>query len=187
MRERHDVVVVGAGPAGAACALTLAARGVETLVLDRARFPRSKACAGGLSPGARRSLEELGIWDDVVRETQHVDSVRLVSPSAIPVTVRGALECDVINRRKLDATLFDRLKATDAAVREGVTVTDVSPAPDGGALVRAKGPDGEEVIEARWAVVAAGAAWRRRMERRSRRFNHSMMARYRGVDHDRHA
>ncbi len=165
MREKHDVVVVGAGPAGAACGLTLAGRGVEALVLDRARFPRSKACAGGLSPGARGSLEELGVWDDVVRQTQHVDSIRLESERAIPVTVRGAAEGYVINRRTLDAALFDRLASSDASVREGVTVTGVVPS-GAGALVHARGPDGELEIEARWAVVAAGAAWRRRTERR---------------------
>ena len=187
MAEKHDVVVVGAGPAGAACALTLAGRGVETLVLDRARFPRSKACAGGLSPGARSSLEELGMWDDVVLETQHVDSIRLESERAIPVTVRGAAEGYVINRRKLDAMLFERLGTTDATVREGVMVSEVVPTPEGGARVRAAGPDGPVELEARWAVVAAGAAWRRRLERRTHGFIHSMMARYRGVDHDRHA
>jgi geranylgeranyl reductase family protein len=186
MREKQDVVVVGAGPAGAACGTILADRGVQTLVLDRARFPRSKACAGGLSPGARASLEELGAWDDVVLQTQHVDSIRLESERAIPVTVRGAAEGFVINRRTLDGLLFDRLRATDAEVREGVTVSGVSPT-SGGALVKARGPGGPIEIEARWVVVAAGAAWRRRMERRSRRFIHSMMARYRGVDHDRHA
>lgn len=45
----HDVIVVGAGPAGALCAYTLRRLGLSVLVLDKATFPRSKPCAGGLT------------------------------------------------------------------------------------------------------------------------------------------
>ncbi|DAC73015.1 MAG TPA: hypothetical protein DSN98_02060, partial [Thermoplasmata archaeon] len=44
----YDVVVVGAGPAGSTAAKYLAEKGVSVLVLDKARFPREKACGGGL-------------------------------------------------------------------------------------------------------------------------------------------
>ncbi len=48
--ERADVVVVGGGPAGSACATRLRAGGADVLVLDRARFPRDKPCAGWITP-----------------------------------------------------------------------------------------------------------------------------------------
>src|ERR1700683_327296 len=44
-----EVIVAGAGPAGAAAARTLAAAGVDTLLVDRAAFPRNKPCGGGLT------------------------------------------------------------------------------------------------------------------------------------------
>src|SRR6185503_7434203 len=57
----RDVVVLGAGPAGSTTAALLAERGVDVLLLDRARFPRPKPCAEYLSPEATRVLDRLGL------------------------------------------------------------------------------------------------------------------------------
>jgi len=46
----YDAIIVGGGPAGSSCASVLVKSGVNTLVLDRANFPRVKLCAGWLSP-----------------------------------------------------------------------------------------------------------------------------------------
>ena len=48
--ERADVLIVGGGPAGSACARTLTAAGRDVLVLDAAVFPRDKPCAGWITP-----------------------------------------------------------------------------------------------------------------------------------------
>src|SRR2546422_10441771 len=58
--DRWDVVVVGAGPAGATTALLLARAGASVLLMDRARFPRDKACSEYLSPATTEILERLG-------------------------------------------------------------------------------------------------------------------------------
>ena len=47
--SKDPVLVVGAGPAGATAARTLAAAGVPVRILDRASFPRNKPCGGGIS------------------------------------------------------------------------------------------------------------------------------------------
>ena len=67
-----DVLVVGAGPAGAAAGITLQRAGVSTIVIDKARFPRDKCCGDGLTTLALRELEALGLdparvngWFDV--------------------------------------------------------------------------------------------------------------------------
>ena len=62
-----DVLVVGGGPAGSSIAHALATRGVDVLVVDRARFPRPKPCAEYLSPQASRILSRMGALDAVER------------------------------------------------------------------------------------------------------------------------
>src|SRR5690606_12446420 len=59
-----DVVVVGAGPAGATAAHYLASVGLDVVVLDKARFPRDKICGDGLTPRAVAELVRAGVSID---------------------------------------------------------------------------------------------------------------------------
>jgi len=54
--ERCDAVVVGGGPAGSSCAHDLVRAGLNVIVLDRARFPRDKTCAGWITPAVVEAL-----------------------------------------------------------------------------------------------------------------------------------
>lgn len=54
---RCDAIVVGGGPAGSTCAWTLARAGWDVTIVDRARFPRDKVCAGWLTPEVFALLE----------------------------------------------------------------------------------------------------------------------------------
>lgn len=55
--ETHDVVIVGGGPAGAACAWRLAQRGVDCVILDAQPFPRLKLCAGWVTPAVLSDVD----------------------------------------------------------------------------------------------------------------------------------
>ena len=57
MTERPDALVVGGGPAGSSCAWRLRRAGLDVVVLDKARFPRDKACAGWITPPVLDVLE----------------------------------------------------------------------------------------------------------------------------------
>lgn len=59
--DTADVIVVGAGPAGATTAYYLAKTGLDVLLLEKATFPRDKVCGDGLTPRAVRQLVRMGI------------------------------------------------------------------------------------------------------------------------------
>src|SRR3954464_10445681 len=88
-----DVSVVGGGPAGVAAAVTLARAGREVVLVDKARFPRDKCCGDGLTTGALRRLERLGLRPESVPSGQVVEDVEIRSPSGRTVAFglpRGA-------------------------------------------------------------------------------------------------
>jgi menaquinone-9 beta-reductase len=83
-RER-DVIISGAGPAGATTATLLAQKGYDVLMLDRYDFPRDKACGDGIPAGAIEIMVKLGMKNKIDKavergEFYRVDSVRILSP-----------------------------------------------------------------------------------------------------------
>src|SRR5690606_6106898 len=125
-----DVVVVGAGPAGVAAAVTLARAGRAVTLLDKARFPRDKICGDGLTAGALRLLEGLGLDPAAVGSWQRVDDVVVRGPAGHEVTFplpRGAGTYAAVARRlDLDAALLDRARAEGVVVRDGHACTGVT-------------------------------------------------------------
>jgi geranylgeranyl reductase family protein len=153
-----DVVVVGAGPAGAAAAIELVRAGRDVVVVDKATFPRDKICGDGLTTGALRLLDDLGLDPRAVPSWQPVEDVVVRSPSGYEATFplpRGAGSYAAVARRAdLDAALVDVARATGAQVREGQAVTGVDQRDDR-VVVEV---DGGAPIEARY-VIAADGMW----------------------------
>ena len=56
-RTDVDVIIVGGGPAGSTCAWKLREAGVASMILDKSEFPRTKLCAGWITPKVVRKLE----------------------------------------------------------------------------------------------------------------------------------
>jgi len=129
-----DVIVVGGGPAGAATAWALARNGIDTLVVDRARFPRSKPCAEYLSPQAARFLSEMGVLQGLERDGVaalagmriHARGASFEGRFAGAHGFRGFRDCGIaVRRERLDAALLDAARLAGARVLEGVAVDDV--------------------------------------------------------------
>src|SRR5438067_10557154 len=122
-----DVCVVGGGPAGAAAAITLARAGRDDVVVDRARFPRDKCCGDGLTAGALRHLEALGLRPETVASWQTVDDVWVRSPSGratcFPMPRGQGVFAAVAERADLDAALLDVARAAGAKVYDGHGLT----------------------------------------------------------------
>jgi flavin-dependent dehydrogenase len=111
---RCEVLVVGAGPAGSACAQWLARHGVDTLLVDQHDFPRDKTCGDGLIPDAHAALKRLGVHDEVMARAQAAGDVRCVAPSGRHVDVPGTLA--VLPRRELDHLLVQAAQRAGAVL-----------------------------------------------------------------------
>jgi len=82
---KRDVIVVGAGPAGAATATALAQKGHDVLLLDRQQFPRDKTCGDAVPAGAIELLWRLGMREKIEKSVERgelypVEGMLLVSP-----------------------------------------------------------------------------------------------------------
>ncbi|MDP6607031.1 MAG: geranylgeranyl reductase family protein [Dehalococcoidia bacterium] len=114
--SEHDVIVVGAGPAGSTAARELATRGRDVLMLDRARFPRVKPCGGVVS---LRSASLLPF--DLSPVIEHVVSgayVRLGDGAQVERTTAGPLAY-MTQRSRLDHFLAERAQEAGAQFRDG--------------------------------------------------------------------
>ena len=153
-----DVLVVGAGPAGAAAAITLARAGRAVTVVDKATFPRDKICGDGLTTGALRLLDQLGLDPKAVSSWQQVDDVVVSSPTGwsatFPLPRDRGVYAAVARRMDLDAALLDVARDAGAEVLEGVAVTG---ADDGSDVVELTLDDGR-TLRAPY-VLAADGMW----------------------------
>jgi menaquinone-9 beta-reductase len=150
-----DVLVVGAGPAGSAAAITLAKAGLQVVLVDQHAFPRDKVCGDALIPDAHAALDKLGVLHEVMQLAQPVSHVRCVAPRGAAVNVPGSLA--VLPRRLLD----------DVLCRAAVAVGSCMVAParfvqtleDGGCVVGARfsAAARTQEIRARWTILATGA------------------------------
>jgi menaquinone-9 beta-reductase len=158
-----DVLVVGAGPAGAAAAYWLAEAGRRVLVVEKKRFPRDKTCGDGLTPRAVRQLEDMGLGEplsgylryDGLRSIAHGVTLEMRWPAHPAYPPYGY----VVRRRDLDemvagaavkagATVWPAAEATQPVVEGGVVT---------GAAVRRHETGATDGVRARYVLVADGA------------------------------
>jgi len=112
---RYDVAVVGAGPAGSACALRLARAGRNVVIFERTAFPRTKVCGEYLSEAACVELQALGIADAVRKEASVLKGIRLHAHGSA-VELPFARTAWSLARAGLDAILCEQAQAAGATV-----------------------------------------------------------------------
>lgn len=146
-----DVLVVGAGPAGATAARVLAEKGFRVTVLERYRLPRFKVCAGGIGhrvwklvPDVKPLLEEKGL---------PVSKAVFVAPDGFSFeTDTGGVVVYDLPRDVFDKALADMAVEAGARLVEGAEVVSVEEG-EGGVRVATRGGD---VYEASVLVGADG-------------------------------
>ncbi|MEV7014086.1 NAD(P)/FAD-dependent oxidoreductase [Streptosporangium sp. NPDC051022] len=113
-----DLVVVGGGPAGSAAALRAKQLrpDARVLLLDKADFPRDKACGDGIAAHGRDELALLGVAGLIAdyRPTRHLS---VVSPGGARVSAAAARPNHVVPRAVFDARLVDAARARGVEVR----------------------------------------------------------------------
>jgi geranylgeranyl reductase family protein len=173
------VVVIGAGPAGSAAAMSLAlSHRTEVLLLDRAAFPRRKVCGSGLSPWALELLDRMGIGSAVRKEAYPIRAGIIGSSRGPTVELRSRYHAAVLLRARLDTILAHEAARRGAQLREGVRVLGLAHA--NGRLEAVRTDRGD--IEADAAVVCNGANTTLARHIRPGRTLHAIMGWYEGVE-----
>jgi len=145
-----DVVVVGAGPAGATAALVLARAGVDVALLDRAPLPRDKTCGGGVVARAFEALPH-GVELPVERRLGRVES-HFADAGATVAVERAAPLVHMAMRAPLDHALAEAARAAGAVLCAGHAVERIGLAADHVALETSRG-----AWRARFVIGADGA------------------------------
>src|SRR6476646_10828923 len=120
----YDVIVCGAGPAGATAAVVLARGGARVLMLDRARFPRDKLCGDTINPGTIAILRRLQLLGSLEQSAVRVDGMIVTGEHGVRVRCdygRDALAFALL-RRDLDATLACAAVGAGVRFEDGVVV-----------------------------------------------------------------
>ena len=151
-----DVVVAGAGPAGAVCALVLANRGVAVLLVDKCEFPRDKVCGSCLNGAALSALCAAGLHD----QPAALGAVRLTG-MRIRAGNREALlrlpKSVAVSRRALDVSLVRAAIAAGAEFLPSVEAT-LDRQSDGARAVRLRDGTAGARATTQVAVAADGLA-----------------------------
>ena len=150
-----DLLIIGAGPAGCAAAITAARAGRNVVVIDRASFPRDKTCGDGLTTAGLRILESLGLPLTALTSSASVREVVVVSPTGrrigLPLPSAGEY-ARVIARVDLDLALVQHTRSAGATIVEDCALAELK---CGAADVEATAVDGT-VFRAPFAIAADG-------------------------------
>jgi len=157
-----DVVIAGAGPAGAIAGIVLARAGVRVRLVDRATFPRPKLCGDTVNPGALAVLDRLEL-SAATKGAMPVEGMLVTAASGVCVAglYGDGVQGRALSRAKLDAALVEAAVAAGAGLDDRTTIR--GPLHEKGrvaGLVVSAGQASTRAIPARAVIAADGASSR---------------------------
>ncbi len=162
--QQWDAVVVGAGPAGSAAAITLAQAGRRVVLLDRHAFPRDKPCGDLIGARALAAARRLGVDDVELAPYPRLAGAYLTAAGGAldltPTTRAGRVllarsDARVIPRLVFDAAMVRAAERAGAKLRR-LTVREVGEWDGSGRVVGGVSPEGTLRLRARAVIVAGG-------------------------------
>ncbi len=158
MSMQYDVVICGAGPAGACAGYEAAAAGLKTLIIERRTLPRYKTCGGGVPLTVGSELPNLvpeAFVEATVTHLRHTWDFRDAHVASLnPDPAEPPMSLWMVQRSVFDNALTERAARAGCDVRDGVAVRTVEP--DGETRMRVTTADGD-VYHAAHVVGADGA------------------------------
>lgn len=153
-----DAAIIGAGPAGSAAAIALAARGWHVVLLEKQTFPRDKLCGEFISPEGLADLEALGVRS-ALEEVQPplIRRTRITFASGHTLNSQFDSPGWGLSRKLFDDVLFRQASAKGATCLEGIHIRKITGSLRGGFRVFGASSNGvTETFEARGVLVATG-------------------------------
>ena len=119
-----DCIIVGAGPAGSSAGYHLAKQGHSVLILDKADFPRTKSCGGGVSPAVAQWFD----FDFSPVVQNHVSQVKYTFKMGDPAEVQleDVTPMWMVQREQFDNFSIEQATGKGAEFKSGVEVTGAS-------------------------------------------------------------
>lgn len=131
----HDVLIICGGPSGLSTALHLQRIAPDLtpriLIVEKARYPRLKLCAGGLVPDAELILQRLGLDTSEVPHMDVKDILFDFEGRGLKIRIPKRHALRVIRRDEFDSWLATKVRERGIEIREGVTVRNIVPGRDG--------------------------------------------------------
>jgi digeranylgeranylglycerophospholipid reductase len=148
----HDIIIVGAGPAGSRIAQRLSQLGYDVVVVEKNLSSSDDICCTGIL--SQECLSAFGLDNGLV--LRQASSARFLAPCGEYLRLcRQSPVAAIVDRARLNAHLARQAEASGASYHFGAKASDILPQPDG-VEVRINGQSQEGGLKAKAAVIATG-------------------------------